>query len=46
MYILVSLLYVTALHVCHHYGVHSIANVNKKIENKRAGKWQIQKTGE
>lgn len=43
---LVSPLHVTARQGCHHQGVHPVANVNKKINNKGAGEQQIQKAGE
>jgi hypothetical protein len=43
---LVSPLYVTARHGCHHQEVLPVANVNKKIDNKGAGEQQVQKAGE
>jgi hypothetical protein len=43
---LVSPLYVTARHECHHQEAHSVANVNKKIDNKGVGDQQIQEAGE
>jgi len=43
---LVILLHVTARHGCHHQGVHPVANVNRKIDNKGAGEQQVQKAGE
>jgi H2-forming N5,N10-methylenetetrahydromethanopterin dehydrogenase-like enzyme len=43
---LVSPLHDTACHGCHRQEIHTIANVNKKIDNKGAGEQQIQKAGE
>jgi len=43
---LVSPLYVTARHGCHHQAAHTVANVNKKIDNNEAGDQQIQEAGE